>query len=264
MNMIPDLLSTDPVVSAACKTFAVPERVRATTEEVAVLSKAQKSEFDVGNDQIVCWTFGTGPRVLLVHGWCSRGSHLMSFVQPLLSAGFSVALFDAAGHGDSGGEASSMIHAGRAAIGVAELLGNIHGVISHSGGSTAALWAFANGLIVDKSVHFCGPVSMKRIVNEIAIAHGLDYQQTRTFQKWVEAFTGVGLDSADLPNFATALTHPGLIVHDSTDRVVNFSEAKILHSVWTNSRLVITEGLGHRRILSDPYTVTTAVEFIAH
>ena len=262
MSTLQNLLSMDPSLEAACRAFAIPDRVRATPPELAFLTRAKRSTLKVNADHVVYWTLGKGPRVLLVHGWCSRGSHLMGFVEPLLAAGFSVALFDAPGHGDSEGVVSSMIHAGRAALALAEVLGDFQSMISHSGGSTASLWALANGLSVNKSVHICGPSSMKNIVIGISHAFGLERTKAEAFQSWIEAFTRTGLDSADFPALTAGLSHQGLIVHDAGDRVVNLSQSEALHGAWLSSELLITEGLGHRRILSDLRTITTIVGFL--
>lgn len=263
MSTFQNPLSNDPALEAACRAFAVPDRVHATAQEVAFLAAATCSRLKVEAQDIVYWTFGKGPRVLLVHGWCSRGSHLMGFVEPLLAAGCSVVLFDAPAHGDSEGAVSSMIHAGRTALALAQALGDFHSLISHSGGSTAALWALANGLSVEKSVHICGPCSMKQVVIGSAHAHGLDSHETQAFQRWAEAFTRVSLDSADLPALTAGLSHQGLIVHDDGDRVVSLAQSQALQSAWPDSTLIITEGLGHRRILSDPQAITTIVGFLS-
>ena len=262
MSTLQNLLSMDPSLEAACRAFAIPDRVRATPPELEFLARAKRSTLKVNADHIVYWTLGKGPRVLLMHGWCSRGSHLMGFVEPLIAAGFSVTLFDAPGHGDSEGVVSSMIHAGRAALALAEETGHFHSLISHSGGSTAALWALANGLSVKKSVHICGPSSMKNIVIGIAHACGLERKKQETFQNWIEAFTRTDLHSADFPALTAGLRHKGLIVHDAGDRVVDLSHSQALHGAWLSSELLITEGLGHRRILSDLQTITTIVGFL--
>ncbi|MNU39777.1 putative aminoacrylate hydrolase RutD [compost metagenome] len=262
MSAFHTLLPIEPGIEAACKSFAVPDRIPASAKEADFLSKGHQARLAVGANQIAHWTFGNGPRVLLVHGWCSRGSHLLSFVEPLLAQGFSVTLFDAPGHGESDGEVSSMVHAGRAMQALAEEIGHVRAVISHSAGSMAALWAFANGLSVARSVHIGGPSSLTQIVNGNAHLHGLDQRQTQAFSEWVESFTGVPVHSLDLPTLAAGSLHPGLIIHDVDDRVVDSRQSQLLHAAWPTSRLVVSSGLGHRRILADPHTVTTAVEFL--
>lgn len=262
MNLLADLNLSDPDLEQACRAFAVPERVSASWSEVSFLGKGGLASLDVDGERLAFWLYGSGPIILLMHGWSSRGSHLMGFVKPLVAAGYCVAVFDAPGHGHSGGAVSSVIHAGKAALKLAAHLGNVHGVIAHSAGSTAALWALCHGLSVQRSVHVCGPISMTALVGELARAHALDDKQTVAFSAWVEGFMGVMLAAVDLPALALGLSHPGLIIHDRDDRVVPIAHSRALHGAWTRSTLIETTGLSHRRILSDAHVIAHAVEFM--
>lgn len=257
-----DLSTLNPELATVCQAFAVPDRVAASWSEVSFLGRGWQASLDVDGDRLAFWMYGCGPVILLMHGWSSRGSHLMGFVKPLIAAGFSVAVLDAPGHGHSSGAGSSVIHAGKAALKLAGHLGDVHGVIAHSAGSTAALWALCNGLSVKRSVHVCGPSSMTTVVLEIARAHCLNDRQTAEFCAWVEAFMGVTLASIDLPALAVGLKHSGLIVHDGDDRVVPVAQSRALHGAWKRSTLIETRGLGHRRILTNAHIIGCAVRFM--
>ena len=41
------------------------------------------------------WSWGSGPTVLLVHGWNGRGTQLGAFIEPLVARGYQVVAFDA-------------------------------------------------------------------------------------------------------------------------------------------------------------------------
>lgn len=263
MTHFVDLKISDPALEAACRAFGIPDRVPASLKEVSFLGKAWQASLDVGEDRIAFWIYGNGPLILLMHGWCGRGSHLMRFVKPLVSAGFSVALFDAPGHGHSSGTISSVIHAGKAALKLANHLGSVHGIIAHSTGSTAALWAMANGLSVRRSVHLGGPTSLTAFVLDTAHAHSLNERQARKFCAWAEEFMEINMDSVDLPALSMGLKHIGLIIHDSDDREVSPAQSKALHVVWTRSVFIETKGLGHRRLLSDQEVIDSVTKFVA-
>ncbi|MFY1663428.1 alpha/beta fold hydrolase [Pseudomonas sp. Pseu.R1] len=262
MSQTLELQVPNPEMEEVCRALAVPERVSASLREMNVLSKGWQAFLEVDEQRIAFWMFGSGPIALLMHGWCSRGSHLAGYVKPLLAAGYSVVLFDAPGHGHSSGTFSSIIHTGRVVLKLAEHLGGIHALIAHSAGSTAALWALANGLIVRRSVHICGPTSLSAVVLDIARSHGLNDRETEAFCIWAEDFMGASLHSLDLPALSMGLKHPGLLIHDVDDPVVPMAQSNALHVIWTRSTLMETSGLGHRRILSDAHVISSAVEFL--
>ena len=70
-----------------------------------------------------------------------------------------------------------------------------------------------------------------------------------------------GLETMDLGVVAPRLPGRALVIHDRGDREVPFLSAQALHRAWAGSELLATDGLGHRRLLSDPRVVERAVRF---
>jgi hypothetical protein len=54
-----------------------------------------------------------------------------------------------------------------------------------------------------------------------------------------------------------------LIVHDEADETVRWQDGSAIAAAWPNSRLVTTQGLGHRGVTSDSRVVGQAVSFLA-
>ena len=104
----------DGRLAAARHAFSTPERIPLTAEERAALAGHAQTPLRHEGVKLARWTLGQGPRVVLVHGWNSRGAHLLGLARALVEAGFSATLFDLPGHGDSTGHAASVVHAGRA------------------------------------------------------------------------------------------------------------------------------------------------------
>lgn len=253
----------DGHVAAARHAFSTPERVPLSVEERAALAGAAEPPLRHEGVKLARWTLGHGPRVVLVHGWNSRGAHLLGFARPLVEAGFSVTLFDLPAHGDSTGHAASVAHAGRALRAVVTDIGEVHGLIGHSMGSAAALLAFAHGWQVRRSVHLAGPSSLTPMVKGMAQAHGLGPADAAAFAGWVEGFIGTRIAYVDLDRLRHGLRHAALLVHDPEDRTVPIAASEALHAAWPGSRLERVAGLGHRRLLTDADVIARSVAFVA-
>ena len=85
----------------ADRLFLTPPRHAAPERERHLLARVQFGKVCVAGRRIATWTWGTGPRIMLVHGWGGRGAQLGAFVEPLVANGFSVAWFDGPAHGAS-------------------------------------------------------------------------------------------------------------------------------------------------------------------
>ena len=249
-------------LQALTQVFSVPERIPLTAEERSQLESASRFEHRYPEGTLAAWTFGVGPRVVLVHGWSSRGAHLLAFVGPLIEAGYSVTLFDAPAHGDSTGEATSIVHVGRALLSLCAALGDVQAIVAHSAGSAASLWAFNLGLRVERSVHLSGPSSLTAMLHGMAANFGLVGEEARLFTEWVEAFIGYPPSELDLEALKEGLHHSGLILHDIEDRVVPYAASEQLHQAWPGSRLVALRGQGHKRLLGAHAVVTEVAQFL--
>jgi hypothetical protein len=61
----------------------------------AIWNEAAPFSVAVRGQPVRAWRWGSGPAVLLVHGWGGRARQLAAFVSPLVHAGFSVVALDA-------------------------------------------------------------------------------------------------------------------------------------------------------------------------
>src|SRR5262245_2710062 len=93
-------------VRAAGALFRTPPRHKTSDAERKLLAAGARRRLRAGSSDIATWTWGEGPTMVLVHGWGSRGARLGSFVEPLVSSGYSVVTFDSPAHGDSSGRLS--------------------------------------------------------------------------------------------------------------------------------------------------------------
>jgi pimeloyl-ACP methyl ester carboxylesterase len=184
-------------------------------------------------------------------------------VAPLLRAGFGVVAHDAPAHGESPGRSAS-IPAFADAIGrVAGEVGPLFGAIAHSMGGAAFSLAAARGLAARRAV-FVGPPS-----DAAVWFHGfvrwlsLPPSAEPALRARVEAIAGERLDRLNSAVLGPRMRVPLLVLHDRQDREVPLEDGERVAREAVDGRLVVTEGLGHRRILRDPGVAEQAVRFLA-
>src|ERR1041384_1948193 len=110
------------------------------------METGSRSTMLVHDRPVAVWTWGSGPVVVLVHGWGGYGGQMQPFVQPLVRAGYQAVIFDAPAHGESG---PSQVGSRRTTLfdfawvidALGRERGSLGGIIAHSGGSTAVAWA---------------------------------------------------------------------------------------------------------------------------
>jgi pimeloyl-ACP methyl ester carboxylesterase len=235
----------------------VPERERRW------LASARRGAFEAGGRLLPTWSWGSGPAVLLVHGWQGRGSQMGAFAAPLADAGFRAVAWDAPGHGASPGRFSSLPEMIEAVLAAARAAGPLAGVVAHSVGAAAASGAMARGLEVDAAVFLSPPAEPARYLAAAAAWLGLPPPVAERARRRIERRFDVRM--ADLAPVAQAprMTAPLVVVHDRDDGEVPWDEGSRLAAAWPGARLVTTRGLGHRRLLRDPAVVAEAVEAIS-
>ena len=207
----------------------------ASIEKIPFQSKYSWQE-DNGH-HYVFYQWGSGPVVLLVHGWEGRGSQMGPFVKSLVNAGYKVVTFDAVAHGDALGKRTNLPEFADIIADIEKTEGGFEAIIGHSLGGVAAAWAISNGVNASKLVTVGSPASMEFIFAEFARQIGATQTSTDQIAWFIENFSGRKIDEFSLKN--------------------------ILSEHWANSEFKLTENLGHRRILRDEKTILEIIDFIA-
>ena len=242
--------------------FLTPRRHPTPPREQAWLAAAQKLQVQSGQHRLAVWSWGQGPTVLLVHGWAGRGSQLGAFAAPLVAAGYRVAALDAPGHGGSTGQRSSIVEMANAVRNVARSLGPMHAIVAHSAGTAATTIALRCLPPTLRLVYLSPPADPGVFLYQAAGLLGLGDDIARLTQSRIERRFGVEWRHLRGPDLAPAMSSPLLVIHDREDREVPWEDGDQLATAWPGSQLLLTEGLGHRRILRDSEVVDTAVRFL--
>lgn len=205
---------------------------------------------------------GEGPLVLLVHGWGEWAANLGALIDPLIAGGYRVAGFDLPAHGASSGSQTDALLNAAAVRDVAAALGGAHAVVAHSMGAHATTVALHQGLEV-QAVALLAPAVRLYGVAQFGEMLSLPDAAVRGLRATIERRYGTSVWedlAADL--LAAKLRTPALIVHDSDDEQISATDVHALSEAWKGSRLVVTEGLGHGRIIRDPGVIQQVVAFL--
>jgi pimeloyl-ACP methyl ester carboxylesterase len=208
------------------------------------------------------WFWGDGPTVLLVHGWNGRATQLGGFVEPLVARGYRVVAFDAFGHGESPGSSMSIPELAACVRQVADEVGGLYGVIAHSMGGAATTLALSNGLQLERAVFVSPPSDPKVFLQIFSDALALPGAVRAHLKERVERRVGITMERMRADLIAPSMRTPLLVVHDRNDKEVPAESGQSIAEAWPNAELIITEGLGHQRILRAEHVTNVAVNFI--
>ncbi len=219
-----------------------------------------------GSRWLRVWSFGAGPTVLLAHGWSGFAAQFDAWIEPLVTAGYRVVLFDAPAHGGSGGRQTNLMDMAGAIQQVAGLYGPVHAIVAHSFGAPATLFALRHGLKADRLVLMAAPLSLTKFSLFVAHVLGLPHSVRVRMQRNMERKLQFRWDEADtdklLADLAAARRLEVLLIHDKRDREVPFACAERIAEVVPSARLLATEGNGHTRLLRNAAVIAEAAEFL--
>jgi pimeloyl-ACP methyl ester carboxylesterase len=210
---------------------------------------------------LAAWQWGTGPTVLLSHGWNGSGAQMRAFISPLVALGFRVVTFDQPAHGASEGERSNIADFCDAVLSAASDLEPVHAVIGHSLGATAIALALSLGLDAKRVVLLAPALALAPFVRAFASSLGFDRAAQERVLGRVQASIGKKIASLDVATLAPHMTRPALLVHDPADREVPFEGTKELARRWAGAKLLEIAG-GHTGVLVAPSAVQAVVSFV--
>lgn len=239
--------------------FPIPKR----EEKMNAESRQEFVKVPAINKTIRAYHYGNSDKkVLLVHGWSGRGTQLQSIAEKLVKKGYSTISFDAPGHGKAPGKTSDMTEFIAAILELEKQYGPFTYAVGHSLGGMSVLNAIKQGLKVDKAVIIGSGDIIEDIMNNFIKELGMNIGTGKLMMKLFEKKFGETINSYSAYIAAQAVTVPVLVIHDEDDTDVPVTAAHHIHKHLANSQLMITQGLGHRKILGDSTVIKTLTQFL--
>ncbi len=254
--------------------FTPPRRPEVSQTAQELLARAERLPVVVQGRRLRVYrwsgqTSQSAGTVLLVHGWTSRASRMTVWVEPLLARGFDVVALDMPAHGDSEGKRTNGLEWAVAIGTIAEAVGPLHGVVSHSAGAFAAAMAVAGGHLLGRPA-----VSVERLVMVATVdnplvhvagfASALDLSDA-VYEGLLRATVvefGHPMEAFSLNRIPIGWNQPTLLLHDPEDREVPFAESESVAAVRPNATLIPIDGVGHHRIVRHPRVISLAAVFL--
>lgn len=249
----------------AIKLFRTPVRFKTPEREKMMAESAQKEMLFIPSikKEIMLYRYGYSRRkVLLVHGWSGRGTQLYNIADKLLENGYMTFSFDAPAHGNSTGKTTMMTEFIAAIMFIEEKFGPFEIAIGHSLGGMSVLNSVKQGLSIRMAVIIgSGDIitdTIKDFVNKLELKSKiLSKIKIRFLKKH-----GESIDNYSASIAAKDVKIATLVIHDTEDNDVPVSCAYNIRQNLEQGEILITNGLGHRRILKDKNVTSRIIEFI--
>lgn len=205
---------------------------------------------------------GSGPAVLLVHGWQAQASDMLALAQVLVAQGYTVWLPDLPAHGHSQGKYCAIPLVAQALLQWQQHVGHWAAVVGHSVGGACVVHALGQGLRTDKVVLISAPTHFGNYVRDVAKMLGLPASCLPDLLQKMQQVLGLAPDAIDMLEQSRHFAQQPLFVHAPDDKVVDCAETQHVARSWQGAQWLSTPGLGHFRILQDAQVHQQVVNFV--
>lgn len=252
-------------VILATKLFTKPIQFKTPERELGMLTTSQKKRLSIPkiNKEVEILSYGySDKKVLFAHGWAGRSTQLFMIANKLLEHGFMVISFDAPAHGKSTGKATNLIEYVESIEQINQNFGPFVAAVGHSFGGMAILNAQANKGIFKTLITIGSGDKISTILNNFSKNLGLNSSFGKKLKNHINKKWNCNVDDFSSSLVVKKIEEPILIIHDTLDGDVHVSCALQIRQNLKNGNLLITEGLGHTKILRTKEISNRIVTFI--
>lgn len=260
-------MSTKWAVVFASKLFVTPIKHKIPKREIEMDEKSIQEMITISaiNRIVNVYEYGksdAGKKVLLVHGWSGRGTQLCKIADELIKSGYATVSFDAPAHGKSPGNSTIMIDFIASIIEIDKQFGPFEAVIGHSLGGMSVMNAIKQGLMADKAVIIGSGDIVQDITDDFVAKLGLKPIISKLLCERFEQKYGGKMNDYSAYKAAETTSIPTLVIHDKNDPEVSVKAGINIHKHLKNGELMLTDKLGHRKILADQQVIEKIINFI--
>lgn len=212
------------------------------------------------------------PAIILVHGWSHNGSRLILLARELHRAGYSILLYDARGHGNSGSDGPITIRKIAqdiiSAVNFLEMRSNYHiqpiGLFGHSIGGSASILASAMEPRI-RALVSCSAFSdpSKLTKNTLRKMHVSFFPVSQFIFYFLERYLERSVDAVSPEKAIRKVQVPTMLFHGGADRYISPDNLDALfgHSDPDHTKRLLLAGLRHSDLLEDHTFINGVVNF---
>ena len=260
-----ELISSKLASFFGIRLFITPVNFPIPKREQYMLKSAQKKRLQIPEikKEIEILSYGySKKKVLLVHGWSGRSTQLFAFADKLLENGFMVISFDGPAHGKSTGRTTMMPEFLKTIEKINTTFGPFEAAIGHSFGATSLYNAAATFLGIKTFIAIGSGDRISDIISNFAKNLYLNEKSAKKIQSGLEKKWMIHIDDFSSSTVAKKIKIPVVVVHDIIDGDVPVSCAYRIRQNLEKGSLLITNGLGHTKILRNNEVVHKSIKFI--
>jgi pimeloyl-ACP methyl ester carboxylesterase len=251
----------------AAKLFTTPLKYRIPKRELEMDHKSRQQTVHIKSidKDIVVYHYGEGKKkILLVHGWSGRGTQLVKFADTFAKAGYSIISFDAPAHGKSPSRNTLMPEFIASILQLEKEFGPFEAAVGHSLGGMSLLNSVKRGLKLNRLVIIGSGDVIQDIIDEFIERIQCRPEIGTLMRQQFERRSHEAMDNYSSFRAAQETDIPVLVVHDNKDLEVPVQCAHHIYENLKNGTLMLTDGLGHRKILGHHSVIEKSFEFIHH
>ncbi|MBG6111939.1 pimeloyl-ACP methyl ester carboxylesterase [Flavobacterium sp. CG_9.10] len=258
-------ISPKLVTLFAAKLFTTPIKHKIPKRELEMDRKSIQKLILIPTikKKVIVYNYGKSEKkILLVHGWSGRGTQLFKIADEMLKAGYSTISFDAPAHGKSPGKTTIMVDFIATILEIDKQFGPFEAAVGHSLGGMSILNAIKKGLKVEHAVVIGSGDIVQDIMDDFVAKLELKPNISTLLRLHFEKKYKEDMNSYSAYLAAAETAVPVLVIHDKNDPDVAVKAGIHIHKHLKNGELMLTEGLGHRKILGNQKVIEKTVQFI--
>jgi pimeloyl-ACP methyl ester carboxylesterase len=245
--------------------FATPIKHKIPKRELEMDSKSIQKLINIPeiNKKVMLYQYGeSDKKILLVHGWSGRGTQLFKIADALLKEGYSTISFDGPAHGKSPGNSSVMSEFVDTILEIERQFGPFEAAVGHSLGGMSLLNAMTKEFTINHLVIIGSGDIVQDILDNFVSKLKLKPSTSEKLRLHFEKKYGEEMDNYSAYKSAMEISIPVLVIHDKNDDEVSVEAGKNIYKHLKNGELLLTDGLGHQKILGNIDVIEKIVRFI--